>query len=212
MSDSASHTAEINITSLEIQYPLGEAHPLFPSSTLVPVSRPTSKGDIYTQLLQAAAGTKNAAIRPPKPSTELEKTQDQPKPPDTDIAPSYRSQDPLKLLQELARKSSSFDQTHHTPTARPDTTLASYLAVVGAIDDLNLADRDAEPEPPARGDTRRKIARFAIAACFAILAAGMTGLFLWDWTIPALDIQPRTETAVVVAVPSQRSAEPEAQS
>ena len=166
---------------------LWESHPLVPSPTLVPVARPSSKDDIYTQLLQAAAGTKDAAIRAPKPSTELENTHDQPKAPDADLEPSDRSQDPLKLLQELARKTSSFDQTHHTPTAQPDTTLASYLAVVGAIDDLNVADRHVEPEPPARGNASRNIARFAIAACFAILAAGMTGLFLWDWTIPALN-------------------------
>jgi hypothetical protein len=77
---------------------------------------------------------------------------------------------------------------------------------------LNVADRHVEPEPPARGNASRKIARFAIAACFAILAAGMTGLSLWDWTIPALDWGPRTETAVVVAAPPQRSAEPDVQS
>ena len=212
MSDSASDTSEINITSLETHNPSGESHPLVPSPTLVPVARPISKDDIYSQLLQAAAGTKNAAIRAPKPSTELENTQDQPKAPDADIGPSYRSQDTLKLLQELARKSSSFDQTHHTPTAQPDTTLASYLAVVGAIDDLNSADRNVEPGPPARGGPGRKIARFAIAACFAILAAGITGLFLWDWTIPALDSEPRTETDVIVAAPPQRSADPEVQS
>jgi hypothetical protein len=211
MSDNASETAEINIASLETHDPLGESHPLVPSPTLVPVARPSSREDIYTQLLQAAAGTKHAAIRVSKPSTGLENAQDQPTAPDADLGPSDRLQDPLKLLQELARKSSGFDQTHHTPTAQPDTTLASYLAVVGAIDDLNVADRHVEPEPPARGNASRKIARFAIAACFAILAAGMTGLFLWDWTIPALDWGPRTETAVVVAAP-QRSADLEVQS
>lgn len=189
MSHSASDTSEINITSLQTHDPLGELHPLVPSPTLVPVARPISKDDIYSQLLQAAAGTKA---------------------PDAVIEPSERSQDTLKLLQELARKTSSFDQTHHTPTAQPDTTLASYLAVVGAIDDLNLADRNVEPEPPARAGAGRKIARFAIAACLAIMAAGMTGLFLWDWTIPSLNNGPRTETEIVAA-PPQRPADPEVQ-
>jgi len=207
MSDSASDTAEINITSLETHNPSGETHTLVPSPTLVPVARPISKDDIYSQLLQAATGTRNAAIRSSSTSAELENTQDQPTAPAADIEPSHPSQDPLKLLQELARKSSSFDQTQHTPPAQPDTTLASYLTVVGTIDDLNGADRNAEPAPPARGG--RKLARFAIAACFAILAAGIAGFFLWDWTIPALDREPRTDTTVIVAAPPERPADPE---
>src|SRR6476620_10847600 len=185
MSQSASDTAEINITSLETHDPLGEPHPLVPSPTLVPVARPISKDDIYNQLLRAAAGTKVAAIRAPNPSISLENAQDQPKAPDADSEPSTRSQDTLKLLQELARKTGSLDQTHDTPTAQPDTTLASYLAVVGAIDDLNVPDRNVEPASPARAGPSQKIARLAIAAGLAIMAAGITGLFLWDWTIPS---------------------------
>ena len=209
MSDSASDTAEINSTSLEPRNRSGESHPLVPSPTLVPVARPSSKEDIYSQLLQAATGARNAPIRPSKTSAEPENTQDRPTAPDADSGPSHPSQDPLKLLQELARKSSGFDQTQHTPPAQPDTTLASYLTVVGAIDDLNEDARNAEPAPPARGGIRRKIARFAIAACFAILAAGIAGLFLWDWTIPALEREPRADTNVIVAAPPERSADPE---
>jgi hypothetical protein len=212
MSDSASDTAEINITSLETHDPLAEAHPLVPSPTLVPVARPISKDDIYSQLLQAATGTKVAAIRAPKPSIALNDTQDRPKAPDDAvIEPSEQSQDTLKLLQELARKTGGVDQTHHTPTALPDTTLASYLAVVGAVDDLNVPDRNVEPEPPARAGIGRKIAWLAIAAFLAIMAAGMTGLFLWDWTIPSLNNGPRAETDVIVAAPPQRPADAEVQ-
>jgi hypothetical protein len=211
MSHSASDTSETNITSQEAHNPSGESHPLVPSPTLVPVARPSSKADIYSQLLQAAAGTKDAAIRAPKPSIGFENAQDQSKVPDGDSGFSYQSQDTLKLLQELARKS-SFDQTSHTPAAQLDTTLASYLAAVDVIDELNLADHNIKPHPPARGGSSRKTTRFAIAACFAILAAGLSGLFFWSRTIPTYDNEPRIETDVTVAAPSQRSSVPEIQS
>ena len=209
MSHSAADTSEIN-TSLETRDPLAESHPLVPSPTLVPVARPSSKDDIYDQLMRAASGMKDAAIRAPNRSIELENTQDLPNTPDADIEPGNRSQDTLRLLQELARKTGSLDQTHHTPAAQPDITLASYLEVVGAIDDL--ANRNVEPEPPARTGAGRKIARFAIALCFAVVAAGMTGLFLWDWTIPSLNSGPRPEPAVIVAAPPERSADADVQS
>ena len=215
MSDSASDTSEIIISSPEARNPFGRPYPRVQSPTLVPSARPSSKDHIISLLQQAAAGTKanpkHAAARVHKPSIGLQNAQDQPKVLDADIGPGDRSQDTLKLLQELARKSSSDDQTLHTPAAQLDTTLPSYLAVVGMIDELNSADHNAEPQPPARGSTNWQIARFAIAGCSAILVAGMTGLFLWSRIIPTQDTEPRTKTDVTVAAQSERSAVPAVQ-
>ena len=215
MSDSASDTPETVISPPETRNRLGLLYPRVSSPTLVPSARPSSSRDHVISLLeQAAAGkkaqSKQAADRAPGPSTELQNAQNQPQVLEADVGSGDRSQDTLKLLQELARKSSKDERapppTPDTPAARLDTTLPSYLAVVGTIDQLKSADQDAKPQPPARGNTNGKIARVAIAGCSAILAAGMTGLFLWSQVIPAQFRELRSETDVAVAEPTERSA------
>ena len=199
MSDSAIDTSEI-VTSPEIRSPVGEPHPRVPSPTLVPSARPSSQDHIISQ--GAAAGTKanskDAADRAHKPSIGLQNAQDQPKALDADIGPGDRSQDALKLLQELARKNSA-SRTLSTPAAQLDKTLRSYPSIVGKIVELNPAVRNAEPHPPARGDTNRQKARLAIAGYSAILLAGVTGLFLWS-RIPAHDSERRSEPYAIPTV------------
>ena len=227
MSDSASDTSEITAAPPEAGDPGELPHPLVPSPTLVPAMGSSVRDDFVRRLQQIVGGpkahSKYEAVRARKPAVEPEdaqdqwheqpqdQPQDQPSAPDAEIderAQEERAQDALKLLQELAQKNSGHEQALHAPAPEPDATLASYLAAVGTAGDVNLASPNAEPPPLAQGGAGRRIARFAISGCCAVLAAGMTGLFLWSQIIPAPDAAPPARTHVTSAAPSAPSSVP----
>jgi hypothetical protein len=189
------------------------------------------------------ANSKYETLRKRKPAVEPEDAQDQlpeqpqdqaplqPSAPDADAeideraqderaqderAQDERAQDALKLLQELAQKNSGNEQTRPAPAPEPDATLATYLAAVDTVDDVNAArplvrplpPANAKLPPPAHSGAGRRVVRFAIAGCCAVLAAGMTGLFLWSQVVPAPDAAPPAKTEVIAATPAAPSNAP----
>ena len=192
MSNGASDTSKVIFASPKTQSAFGQPHRRVPSLTLVPSGRPGSGDDIVRQLLAAVAGTKARPIETAaksadgaqEPSVEIQNAPDQPTSPEAEIGPDPLPQDTLKLLSELARKSNS-PPTVDAPAVQPDITPVSHSAAVAIVDDLKPVDHATVPQSPARTGASRHRAAFAIAGCAAILAAGMTGLFLWSRAIPA---------------------------
>ena len=192
MSDGASDTSKVIFASRKTRNAFGQPHRLVPSPTLVPSAPPSSSDDIVRQLLSAIAGTKAGPVETAAksadgaqdPSVEIQNAPDQPAPSEAEIGPDSPPQDTLKLLSELARKSNSLP-TVDAPAVQPDATPVSDSPAVAIVDDLKPADRTTEPQSPARTGASRHRAAFAIVCCAAILASGMTGLFLWSRAIPA---------------------------
>ena len=224
MRDDAADTSDINVASPEARNSVGQPHPLVPSPALVPAMGPSARDDFVAKLQQIVGGPKaNSRYetkRARKPSNEPEDGQEQPQEdpsqdrpqdqpqvepqvqsdePVADAAIDERAQDALKLLQELAHKSGRDEQAPQTPAGEPDPTLASYLAVVAEAGEVRTARPNTESPPPLRAS-----ARFALAGCFAVLAAGTTGLFLWSQIVPAPDRR-SAATHVTAAAPSEPS-------